>query len=246
VGNPLGTVPVGTLTAEMQAHLIYLAEEEKVAHDLYVLAYDTYGIATFSNIARAETRHFEVMNQVLALYGLPSMDQMGTPGVFVDAALQDAYDTLAQKIRSSAADAIAVGVLAEKTDIADLQAGLALNPPSDVAQVLANLVRASEQHLAAFQGTSAQPSRQRATVKASAIRNASKIRINVNPNNSSANYKVKVQEKINGKWRTKKVVQTKGRADVKTVNMKAGTYRVKVPAQLGLARSFSSPVTLAR
>lgn len=32
------------------AQLLVLAEEEKVAHDLYALAYDTYGIQTFANI----------------------------------------------------------------------------------------------------------------------------------------------------------------------------------------------------
>ncbi|NQU36818.1 MAG: DUF2202 domain-containing protein [Actinobacteria bacterium] len=245
-GNPLGSVPAGTLSAEMEAQLIYLAEEEQVAHDLYILAYDTYGIKTFSNISRAETRHFDVLNQALALYGLPSADQLGAPGVFSNPELQDAYDTLAAKIRSSAADAIEVGVAAEKADIADLQAGLALNPPSDIAQVLSNLVRASQNHLAAFEGTPGQIPRENARVKVSAVRNASKIRVNVDPDNPSANYRVKVQKKVNGKWRTKKVVKTKGRADVKTVNMKAGTYRVKVPAQLGVEPVVSARVRLAR
>ena len=245
-GNPLGTEPAGTLSAELKTELTYLAEEEKVAHDLYVLAYDTYGITTFSNISRSETRHFDIMNRLLALYGLPAASEMGNPGEFEDPALQDAYDALAARIQSSPAEALQVGIDVEKTDIADLKAALAMSPPIDVSGVLSNLIRASQQHLSAFQRSSGQANSSEVRVKAKAVQQSSRIRINVNPNSEGANYKMKVQKKLNGEWRTKRIVRTKGRADVKTVNVKAGLYRVKVPAQFGLTRAVSDRVQVTR
>lgn len=245
-GSPLGNEPAGTLSTELKNELIYLAEEEKVAHDLYVLAYDKWGIETFSNISGAETRHFNIMNKTLALYGLPSETSMGKAGVFEDTELQAAYDKLAKRIKSSKSAAVAVGVLAEKTDIADLRAALAMNPPSDVKQVLSNLVRASKKHLSAFKKQADRLSGREITVKATAVKNRSKIRVNVNPNKKYANYKVKVQKKVNGKWKTKKVRWTKGTKDVRTINMGRGKYRIKVPAQYGMDKEFSKAVWLRR
>lgn len=245
-GSPLGEEPAGILNADLEAHLIYLAEEEKVAHDLYVLAYAKWGIGTFSNISGAETRHFNIIDKTLDLYGLPSETDMGKPGVFDNKELQAAYDKLAKRIKASKSEAVAVGVLAEMTDIADLKAGLAMNPPSDVKQVLSNLVAASKKHLAAFQKQAANLSNSEITVKASAVKNRSKIRVNVNPNQKYVNYKVKVQKKVDGKWKTKKVRWTKGTKDVRTINMGKGKYRIKVPAQHGMDKEISNVVRLRR
>ena len=46
----------GTLTATQKAELAAMAEEEKLAHDLYVVFGDKHGIP-FSRITNAETRH---------------------------------------------------------------------------------------------------------------------------------------------------------------------------------------------
>ena len=243
-GSMLGTEPAGTLTQEMETQLIFLASEEQLAHDLYVLAYETYGIQTFSNISRSETRHFTMANRVLDLYGLPSQTTMGAPGEFADAQLQAAYNMLAERVLTSAEEAAAVGVLVEKTDIADLQAAVDMAPPDDVAGVLNNLLRASRQHLAAFQklDQSTAPIK----VKASATNGQSKIRVNVDPNSAASNYKVKVQKRVDGKWKTKKIRRTTGTKDTRTINVGAGSYRVKVPAQHGLEKAVSRTVQLIR
>ena len=243
-GSPLGSEPAGTLTQEMEAQLIFLAAEEQLAHDLYVLAYETYGIQTFSNISRSETRHFTVANRVLDLYGLPSATQMGATGEFEDVQLQATYNTLAERVLTSVEEAAAVGVLVEETDIADLQAAVDMAPPDDVAGVLNNLLRASQQHLAAFQKLD-QPAAP-IKVKASATKGQSKIKVNVDPNSAAINYKVKVQKRVDGKWKTKKIRRTTGTKDTRTINVGAGSYRVKVPAQHGLEKGFSGTVQLIR
>ena len=244
--NPLGSEPAGTLTASQEAELIRLAEEEQVAHDLYVLAYDLWGVRQFDNISRSETQHFIILNQALELYGLPSASEMGTPGEYNDPELQAIYDQLAAQVRSSSAEAVQVGVTVEETDIADLKAALSMDFPSDVSAVLNNLVTASERHLAAFVRAGGKASATESSVKVRATADSSRLRINVNPNNAEANYRVKIQKKVDGKWKTMKVVRTTGTKDTRTVNLRAGTYRVKVPAQLGLDKSVSSAVTLQR
>lgn len=159
-GMALATEPAGELSDELEAQLIYLAEEEKVAHDLYVLADEKYGsdTDTYGNISQSETRHFSAMNRLLDLYGLDSTTDMGTPGEdFADDKLEMAYNASADKVEDSAEAAAAVGVEAEETDIADLKAALAMdNVPSDVERVLSNLVRASENHLSAFKNLQGQ------------------------------------------------------------------------------------------
>lgn len=152
------TEPAGELTAEMEAQLSILAEEEQLAHDLYVLADSLYGsdTSTYGNISGAEVRHFTAMNKVLDVYGLDFETEMDEPGTFDNDDLQAAYDELSARVKTSAAEAAAVGVLAEETDIADLEKALALDPPSDVSRVLSNLIRASEQHLSSFQNLAGQ------------------------------------------------------------------------------------------
>ncbi|MCB0918486.1 MAG: DUF2202 domain-containing protein [Actinobacteria bacterium] len=132
------------------AQLLVLAEEEKVAHDLYALAYDTYGIQTFANIQGAESRHLDAMNRIVTRYDLGDTFELGTPGEFESAELQDLYDGLAERIMTSEEEAVAVGVAVERRDIRDLTGTLADELPWDVERVLTNLRAASEHHLEAF------------------------------------------------------------------------------------------------
>lgn len=93
---------------------------------------------------------------------------------------------------------------------------------------------------------SAPPTATRMTVKAKAVKNRSKIRIDVNPNQSSFNYEIKVQKKVGGNWKTKKTTRTKGTKDKRTINMPKGKYRIKVASQHGLKGAKSKTVRLRR
>jgi hypothetical protein len=153
---------VGTTTAQgptstdataaptLQAQLTYLAEEEKLAHDVYVLSESIYGTRTYANISRSETQHQESVLSLLAARDLPDPTLGNAAGVFTDPSLQALYDELASRVRASAAEAAKVGILIEQTDIADLQEVLATSPPDDVATSLTRLLAASENHLQAF------------------------------------------------------------------------------------------------
>jgi len=123
---------LGVASPELAAKLSYLVQEEKLAHDIYVLGASRYGVNAFENIARSETTH-------------------QTAIAFSDPNVQQLYDELAARVKESQLEAAKVGVLIEKTDIADLQKVVDAKPGDTVATVLERLVQASQRHLQAFE-----------------------------------------------------------------------------------------------
>lgn len=73
------------------------------------------------------------------------------PGRFSIPDLQTLHDQLVAQGSRSLTDALQVGVLVEETDIADLKEALANAQDAALQRVFGNLLRASGQHLAAFQ-----------------------------------------------------------------------------------------------
>lgn len=131
--------------------LLYLIEEEKLAHDVYKTMYDLYGVQTFKNIQSSELRHQSSVLTLLTNRGIadPRTNAVGT---FNNPDLQALYNTLIAQGKQSLTEAYKVGVLIEKTDIADIDKTLTgLDPmQTDIKAVLDSLRRGSENHLAAF------------------------------------------------------------------------------------------------
>ena len=150
-GTQLTAVPASDLSAEEAAALLYMREEEKLARDVYNQMYALWGQPTFQNIAASEQTHTDEIKLLLDRYVLadPALD----PGQFTDANLQALYDQLIAQGSVSLTEALNVGALIEQTDIADLQARLAQTDNADIQLVYTNLMNASYNHLAAFNGT---------------------------------------------------------------------------------------------
>ena len=73
-------------------------------------------------------------------------------GVFRDNELQALYNQLTAQGSTSVADAYAVGIAIEKLDISDLEKMLkATSMPADMRAMMELLLKASYNHLAAFQ-----------------------------------------------------------------------------------------------
>ena len=140
-----------TLSANTKAQLLYLIEEEKLARDVYT-ALDAVSISPkFKNIAQSEQTHMDAVAVLLKTYGIKNPTIGKAAGEFSDKSLTSLYKTLVTKGKLSEMDAIPVGILIEKKDLADLATLSKTVKKADIKLVLANLKKGSENHLAAFQ-----------------------------------------------------------------------------------------------
>lgn len=137
------------LSTQDQQNLLYMIEEEKLAHDLYIAFYVKWGLSVFKNISTSETNHQKAVSNVLAKYGI-SDPRSSEQGVFTNPDLQALYNTLLAQGLTSSNNAIAIGIAVEKKDVADLQTAIESSPNSTIDTVYDRLKRGSENHLRAF------------------------------------------------------------------------------------------------
>jgi hypothetical protein len=144
----------GTLSDPQKTTLVAMAQEEKVAHDLYTTFAGRYDTVVFDRIAASEARHLTAVRTLLSRYGIADPTTGKATGEFSDPAVQASYDTLLAQGQADQAAALQVGVTVEQSDITDLTAAMdGLNAP-DVTRVYTQLRMASQHHLAAFQNWS--------------------------------------------------------------------------------------------
>ncbi len=138
-------------TAET-ADLRFMREEEKLARDVYLTMDEYWGDLTpvFANIAMSEEIHTSTVDYILDKYGVEDPVINDTVGVFTNQGLQELYDQLVAKGRSSFIDALYVGGLIEEKDMKDILA--AINATDERAIIIAysNLLDGSKNHLRAF------------------------------------------------------------------------------------------------
>ncbi|WP_303774434.1 DUF2202 domain-containing protein [Anaerolinea thermophila] len=140
------------LTSAEQEALLYMREEEKLAHDVYITLYSLWQLPLFNNIASSEQTHTQMVKSLLDRYGIadPASAEVG---VFTNADLQQLYDTLIEQGSQSLGDALKVGALIEEVDIQDLDQALATVQQADIRLAFENLKAGSENHLRAFTST---------------------------------------------------------------------------------------------
>jgi hypothetical protein len=150
-GGCLLLAPSGTLTDAQRSALQAAAQEEKLAHDLYIEFAARYDDPVFDRIAAAETNHIEAVRTVLARYAITDPTAGEAAGRFSDPAVQATYDDLLAKGVGGERAALDVGRTVEQADIALLQAGVQGLTAPDVQRVYDHLLAASKQHLTAFE-----------------------------------------------------------------------------------------------
>lgn len=146
----IATQPVGVLTDAEKAGLLFMREEEKLAHDVYVTLSEKWNMPVFQNIPNSEQTHTDAVKFLLDRYGLTDPATGKAVGVFADEALQKLYDQLVEKGNQSLANALTVGATIEDLDIVDLQTRLAQTDNTDIQMVYQNLMKGSRNHLRAF------------------------------------------------------------------------------------------------
>ncbi|MFR0355660.1 DUF2202 domain-containing protein [Streptomyces sediminimaris] len=152
-GNCAATAlaPQGTLTAAQKTTLAGMAEEEKLAHDLYTVFAQRYDVRIFQRIAAAETQHLSAVRTLLDRYGITDPTAGKQAGEFTDPAVRATYDRLLRQGEDSLAGALKAGRTVEKDDVAALTGALSGLTAPDTRQVYGNLLDASQRHLAAFE-----------------------------------------------------------------------------------------------
>jgi hypothetical protein len=139
-----------TASAKVKAQLLYLVEEEKLAHDVYT-ALDAVSISPkFKNISGAEQTHMDYISALLVTYGIKNPTIGKKAGVFTNKELSTLYKTLVAKGKTSAIDAIQVGIIIEEKDLADLATLSKSITQTDIKTAVAFLKKGSENHLRAF------------------------------------------------------------------------------------------------
>ncbi len=146
----LAETAVGTLTEDEAAGLMYMREEEKLAHDVYSVLYAKWQLPVFQNIAASEQTHTEAVLGLLGRYGLSDPVTGRGVGEFADPTLQSLYDQLVAQGSTSVEAALRVGTAIEEIDIMDLEEYLAQTDKADIRRVYQNLLKGSRNHLRAF------------------------------------------------------------------------------------------------
>lgn len=149
----IDAMPVGALTTAEKDGLLWMHEEEKLAHDVYVTLNEQWNVPVFQNISQSEQTHTDAVKSLLDRYSLADPAVGTAVGVFVNPTLQGLYDQLVAQGSQSLADALVVGATIEDLDIVDLQTRLAQTEKADIQLVYSNLMKGSRNHLRAFTQT---------------------------------------------------------------------------------------------
>ncbi len=147
----LNTMPLDALNTAETAGLIFMREEEKLAHDVYTFLFAQWGSNVFDNISNSEQTHTDAMLILLDRYSIIDPVGNNAEGLFVDVSLQSLYDTLVAQGSASLIDALLVGAAIEEIDLIDIQNLVdTLEGNEDLALVYENLMKGSRNHLRAF------------------------------------------------------------------------------------------------
>ena len=142
---------VKQLTTEEKDDLLALREEEKLARDVYIYAYEKYGMSVSNNISQSEQKHMDKVLEILTDYGL-SDPAASENGVFHNTELQTIYDALIIKVDSSDIDALLVGATVEDLDIRDIEDFINRTDKEEILAMYESLVCGSRNHMRAYYG----------------------------------------------------------------------------------------------
>ena len=150
MGSQTPNYAIGEISQAEADGLAFMREEEKLARDVYLTLYETWGLMPFTNIAASEQTHTDAVKGLLEMYEIadPVMDD--TIGVFTNQDLQALNDQLVEMGNASLEDALKVGLAIEEIDILDLIEYLEGTEEPNIEWVYENLLAGSENHLRAF------------------------------------------------------------------------------------------------
>ncbi len=138
-----------TITKAEIEDLSFLREEEKLARDVYLYAYDLYGATIFNNISNSEQTHMDKVLELLTYYNIQD-SASSQRGVFNNKDLAAIYSNLTSLVEKSLTEALTVGATIEDLDINDINHFLDNTNKVDLITVYENLNCGSKNHIRAF------------------------------------------------------------------------------------------------
>ena len=146
----LAAIPVGEPGEEEIADLLFMREEEKLAHDVYTVLYAQYSQQIFTKISDSEQIHTDAIMLLLDRYELEDPVGDNDLGVFTNEDLQTLYNGLIESGSQSLTEAFLVGLAIEEIDILDLEEAMAGTELPAILLVYENLLKGSHNHLRAY------------------------------------------------------------------------------------------------
>lgn len=143
-------IEIVPLSAAEEAEVAFMREEEKMARDVYTTLAEKWQLPIFSNIARAEQQHMELVFRLIETYGLIDPVTDDTVGVFSNPDFTFLYDGFIVDGEESLIAALIVGATIEDMDLADLYELMEFTDNRHILLVAHNLAKGSRNHLRAF------------------------------------------------------------------------------------------------
>ena len=109
IGPLFDEIELGSWSAIEEAEVVFLREEEKLARDVYLTLAEKWQLPIFSNIARAEQRHMDLVLLLLETYDVVDPIVDDTIGAFVNPFLAGLYTDLVADGSVSLIHAMVVG-----------------------------------------------------------------------------------------------------------------------------------------
>jgi hypothetical protein len=138
------------LTETETGNIVFMREEEQMAHDLYAHWAGMYTIPVFSNIAESETMHLNKVQLLIERYNLQAAPVGNASVGYNNPVIQSLYNSLLKQGDASQNGALEAGLSIEIQDISDLNKAIANTTRADITQVYTNLRQGSENHKSAF------------------------------------------------------------------------------------------------
>ena len=137
------------ITTEESNDLEFLIEEEKLARDVYLYAFNKYNFQIFKNIASSEQQHMNSVLKLMNKYNI-SNPSSKNEGEFSNEILQALYFSLTKKCDTSLVSALEVGNIIEDMDIFDISENEKRTEKLDILKVYSSLKCGSRNHLRNF------------------------------------------------------------------------------------------------
>nr|WP_209476629.1 DUF2202 domain-containing protein [Thermococcus stetteri] len=146
----VSTLPVENLSPDEIEAILYMREEEKLARDVYLTLYKETGLTVFRNIEKSEETHMDMVLSLIEKYNLTDPVEGLEIGEFASPEMENLYNELVERGKTSELEALKVGAYIEELDIKDLDEWLEKVDNQDIRVVFENLRKGSKNHLRAF------------------------------------------------------------------------------------------------